>query len=498
MQEENFIPNGKQGEKGATNSSLNPEKEAALNTNDSKIIASNESNSTPVGITENNALNSNSCTLSVDDKEISSKSSDAEKTTSRSRMRKTLPRELKNLAAHNTPGLKTLDDNFLGKVPAGPTRRPENGGASQFASKLMRLRLEPLHDGDEDIQCTSTSADDNLQVEDDKKESMVPSLPPCIPSILNLDGNDEPRNDKKSSKEQLNCTKQKKRKIPLPQVPPVPTEGPSSRPPVEVNTDKPMRAKKNPKASRSLDTTSLDSHVDKKENGNSGTENSSTIATPATKQKVAPNDAEAPKGVKRKRGRPRKHPAEKRLRNPKRVAKKFSLDTEGSERQKIYFGMVVSRKGCTEKPGSLWHVVYDDGDEEEFDKSDLVEALNLYKKHKSHDSKNGQTPSSALCSKEPQKNLAERNSKWRVEHSPHERAESKEPKPDEEARKEPSVAPIPVPVKAEDNENSNPRKITHKPTKKKQPNPQRFHFVDSSSEVFGSRPEGDVIDLTVA
>ena len=54
-----------------------------------------------------------------------------------------------------------------------------------------------------------------------------------------------------------------------------------------------------------------------------------------------------------------------------RVAKNFDGNT--------YFGTIQAIKGV------YWHVVYDDGDEEDFDKKDLVAALKLYEKTKKSD-----------------------------------------------------------------------------------------------------------------
>eukprot|EP00594_Rhizosolenia_setigera_P012803 CAMPEP_0178973692 /NCGR_PEP_ID=MMETSP0789-20121207/21894_1 /TAXON_ID=3005 /ORGANISM="Rhizosolenia setigera, Strain CCMP 1694" /LENGTH=452 /DNA_ID=CAMNT_0020661647 /DNA_START=530 /DNA_END=1888 /DNA_ORIENTATION=- len=76
----------------------------------------------------------------------------------------------------------------------------------------------------------------------------------------------------------------------------------------------------------------------------------------------------------------KKKPTNSLLKEPelqveKRIAKYF----EGS----LYFGTVV--KFLTK--AQLWHIVYDDGDQEEFDEKDMKKALDLYESEKASDPK---------------------------------------------------------------------------------------------------------------
>mmetsp|Transcript_31983 Transcript_31983/g.75222 ORF Transcript_31983/g.75222 Transcript_31983/m.75222 type:complete len:828 (-) Transcript_31983:122-2605(-) len=68
-----------------------------------------------------------------------------------------------------------------------------------------------------------------------------------------------------------------------------------------------------------------------------------------------------------------------------RIAKKFWFNPsgrKGREWLKTYFGTVVNKREVRASDGtsiSLWHVVYDDGDEEDFDELEYHRALDLYK-----------------------------------------------------------------------------------------------------------------------
>jgi hypothetical protein len=76
-----------------------------------------------------------------------------------------------------------------------------------------------------------------------------------------------------------------------------------------------------------------------------------------------------------------------------RVAKRFFFNPtrrKGQDKLKIYFGTVVSKRMDEETDGTsgeIWHVLYDDGDEEDFDTAELNEALTLYKSAKRWDKK---------------------------------------------------------------------------------------------------------------
>ncbi|KAL3943411.1 MAG: hypothetical protein SGBAC_002536 [Bacillariaceae sp.] len=64
----------------------------------------------------------------------------------------------------------------------------------------------------------------------------------------------------------------------------------------------------------------------------------------------------------------------------KRIAKAFA----GAKGESvIYFGMIDKVTQPTEP--FYWHVVYDDGDEEEFDEKDILRALTLYQMHRKDD-----------------------------------------------------------------------------------------------------------------
>ena len=66
-----------------------------------------------------------------------------------------------------------------------------------------------------------------------------------------------------------------------------------------------------------------------------------------------------------------------------RIAKKFLVPTQrnANDKLKIFFGTITNKRSQKEVNGAcseIWHVAYDDGDEEDFDKIELKEALDLY------------------------------------------------------------------------------------------------------------------------
>eukprot|EP00536_Pseudo-nitzschia_multiseries_P002226 jgi/Psemu1/63550/estExt_Genemark1.C_290126 len=76
-----------------------------------------------------------------------------------------------------------------------------------------------------------------------------------------------------------------------------------------------------------------------------------------------------------------------------RIAKKFFFNPsgrKGREWLKIYFGTVVNKQVLTASDGTcktLWRVVYDDEDEEDFDETEFYRASNLYNDSKELDDK---------------------------------------------------------------------------------------------------------------
>ena len=52
---------------------------------------------------------------------------------------------------------------------------------------------------------------------------------------------------------------------------------------------------------------------------------------------------------------------------------------------KVYVGSVVSIKPATESDQQLWHILYEDDDEEDFDEDQMLEAVALYVTHDSDD-----------------------------------------------------------------------------------------------------------------
>jgi hypothetical protein len=60
-----------------------------------------------------------------------------------------------------------------------------------------------------------------------------------------------------------------------------------------------------------------------------------------------------------------------------RIAKKFDKD--------VYFGTIKGFWVDDEDGKAYWDVTYDDDDMEDFSEDELVEALNLYSKHKAKD-----------------------------------------------------------------------------------------------------------------
>lgn len=71
-----------------------------------------------------------------------------------------------------------------------------------------------------------------------------------------------------------------------------------------------------------------------------------------------------------------------------RVAKVFDLEDEtGQPFQEIYFGNIDRYVSAADVENPLWHVQYDDDDEEEFDEKDVKASIKLYAKEKKNDPK---------------------------------------------------------------------------------------------------------------
>jgi hypothetical protein len=69
-----------------------------------------------------------------------------------------------------------------------------------------------------------------------------------------------------------------------------------------------------------------------------------------------------------------------------RVAKVFEQEDEmGQPFQEIYFGNIDRYVATSDSENPLWHVQYDDDDEEEFDEKDVKASLKLYIKEKKND-----------------------------------------------------------------------------------------------------------------
>jgi hypothetical protein len=70
----------------------------------------------------------------------------------------------------------------------------------------------------------------------------------------------------------------------------------------------------------------------------------------------------------------------------KRVAKEFQQEDEtGEPFTEVYFGTIDSYVSSSDSEHPLWHVQYDDDDEEEYDEKDLKRAIKLYDREKAND-----------------------------------------------------------------------------------------------------------------
>jgi len=97
---------------------------------------------------------------------------------------------------------------------------------------------------------------------------------------------------------------------------------------------------------------------------------------------------------KRKADSPKKSPPKKKPRTSekgrkyvgRRVAKNFLRDPSVPGEYDVFFGTVMATEVDSE--GTLWNIVYDDEDQEDYDEEDLNVGLMLYEEQKKLDPKN--------------------------------------------------------------------------------------------------------------
>ncbi|KAL9191506.1 hypothetical protein ACHAXT_001212 [Thalassiosira profunda] len=100
---------------------------------------------------------------------------------------------------------------------------------------------------------------------------------------------------------------------------------------------------------------------------------------PAAKKRAAPSEAKKPVVKKAKTAAP-DVAAMVDSANPKDlVRKRVSKNFDGD----VYYGTIMEYDDSETPP--FWHVEYDDGDEEDMDKKDLIKALKHYEKHRKDD-----------------------------------------------------------------------------------------------------------------
>ena len=111
-----------------------------------------------------------------------------------------------------------------------------------------------------------------------------------------------------------------------------------------------------------------------------------------------------------------------------RIAKRFifnPLRRKGRDKTKIFFGTVASKQIDKDVDGTctdLWHIIYDDGDEEYFDAPELKSALELYKHTKRWDKKHREKMQSLSgTNKEKSKDscFSETGKKWKLRQEVH-------------------------------------------------------------------------------
>jgi hypothetical protein len=111
-----------------------------------------------------------------------------------------------------------------------------------------------------------------------------------------------------------------------------------------------------------------------------GANDSAAKATPV-KRGRSPDSSDAP-------GKKAKMVEKRSLYLGERVAKVFEQEDEtGQPFQELYFGNIDRHVSTSDNENPLWHVQYDDDDEEEFDEKDVKAAIKLYVKEKINDPK---------------------------------------------------------------------------------------------------------------
>ena len=110
----------------------------------------------------------------------------------------------------------------------------------------------------------------------------------------------------------------------------------------------------------------------------------SIIKTVCPEEKSKPKEDES-KAKKRPRPNPKMEMADPKKFVGKRIAKFFDDPTEEDpDNQIIYFGTIDR---FTTAGKTLWHVTYDDNDEEEFDFNEIRSVILLYAKNQEDDEK---------------------------------------------------------------------------------------------------------------
>jgi len=260
--------------------------------------------------------------------------------------------ELKKLAAHNSPGFKTMDDNFLGRVPSNMLKRHKSIVNARTSEVILN--------------------DNNQEKPLKKCKKKRHVTRPCLRS-----------NKLKSSRVILGgeiCVAPDDREDVL-----------TTRARTEMFRDSSATRSSAPKKSIVRNKSDFTSPPN------------STIRLPPHRRRR--NQTKPPRGQQSKT-EPKitslmtnaKHPRGKRnmeaiTKLSIRIAKNFLFSPPGCKgrgRLNTYFGTIVSKReafGANGKYGKLWHVVYDDGDEEHFDKREYQQALNMYNSLKYLDDK---------------------------------------------------------------------------------------------------------------
>ena len=304
--------------------------------------------------------------------------------------------ELKKLAAHNHPGFKTMDDNFLGRVPSNVSKN----------DKLI------VHARTSKVILTDNSQEKMLKKCKNKRQLAVSR--PCLRSnklktsrvivggeicfapdnkedVLTTQARTEMFRDSSTTRSSSLKKSNVRNKSDFPSPPSATIRSPRRR-----NQTKPSRGLQSATAATCPKT-------GKEESINSTPVKEKASSTKTTQKKNSKQQSKTqPKRTTRITNA--KHPRGKRnieaiTKLSTRIAKKFLLSPPGCKgrgRPKTYFGTIVSKRdafGANGTYGTVWHVVYDDGDEENFDKREYRQALNMYNSLKYLDDKRKDEPS---------------------------------------------------------------------------------------------------------